>query len=37
MFFVMENRFFGLTLTEMRGLACDLAERNEMSIISVRP
>jgi hypothetical protein len=28
---VMENRFFGLMLTEMRGLAFDLAERNEIS------
>jgi hypothetical protein len=26
--FVMENRFFGPTLTEMRGLAFNLAERN---------
>jgi hypothetical protein len=31
MFFVMENQFFGLTLTEMRGLAFDLAERKEIS------
>jgi hypothetical protein len=30
-FFIMENRFSGLTLTEMRGLACDLAKRNEIS------
>jgi hypothetical protein len=29
--FVMENRFFGLMLTEMRGLAFDLAERNKIS------
>jgi hypothetical protein len=29
--FVMENRFFGLMLTEMRGLEFDLAERNEIS------
>jgi hypothetical protein len=27
----MENRLFGLMLTEMRGLAFDLAERNEIS------
>jgi hypothetical protein len=26
--FVMENRFFVLTLSEMRGLDFDLAERN---------
>jgi hypothetical protein len=29
--FVMENRFFGLMLTEMRGLAFDLAEMNKIS------
>jgi hypothetical protein len=29
--FVMENRFFGLMLTEMRGLAFDLATRNKIS------
>jgi hypothetical protein len=28
--FVMENQFFGLTLTEMRGLAFDLAKRNKI-------
>jgi hypothetical protein len=28
--FVMGNKFFGLMLTEMRGLAFALAERNEI-------
>jgi hypothetical protein len=28
--FVMENRFFGLMLIEMRGLAFDLDERKEI-------
>jgi hypothetical protein len=27
----MENWFFGLTLTELRGLAFDLPERNKIS------
>jgi hypothetical protein len=31
--FVMENRFLGLILTEMRGLDFGLAERNEISHI----
>jgi hypothetical protein len=28
---VLENQFFCLTLTEMRGVACDLAKINQIS------